>query len=476
MVDLATTRIPRGALAIGALSWLPDTSDPRRQIRRRAACSPTRPFRAPAASIRTSPRARSNSRSFTTCSSRWSALDNQNATKTMLAASASASPDAKTYTFELRRGRQIPQRRRDDLGRRPGLDGALRQGQPERRQSGRRRPLRDARSLHVHHPPQRAERRSARRDEGAGLSVHDPARFAEGQAGARHRRDRHRAVPARRMGQGQPSRHQAVRRLFAGSRAPGPGRLRRPQDRLSRRRQLSLHAGGDDAHRRDADRRGAARRKHSVRASRARSRSIRSSPSARSFRSAAPISSSIRNTALTANRAIRQAIAAAIDIGEISEAVGGINKPNPWMSYPNTPYYPGDQTPAPWYDQKNPDKAKELLQKAGYKNEKLIIETNSNYQWMRTTMLVVAEQLKAAGMNVDVRIVDWTTNASHMQQGTGEWNLSTTLVRARAHPRPAAMAAADLRLLEHQGERRAGRRLTRRSSPSRIWTSGARSG
>jgi peptide/nickel transport system substrate-binding protein len=68
-----------------------------------------------------------------------------------------------------------------------------------------------------------------------------------------------------------------------------------------------------------------------------------------------------------------------------------------------------------------------LLRQAGYKNEKIIIETNSNYQWMRTTMLVVAEQLKAAGMNADVRVVDWTTNAAHMQQGGGEWNLSTTL-------------------------------------------------
>lgn len=130
---------------------------------------------------------------------------------------------------------------------------------------------------------------------------------------------------------------------------------------------------------------------------------------------------------LTANRAIREAIAAAIDVSEISDAVGGINKPNPWMSYPNTPYYPGAETPAPWYDQKNPAKAKDMLHKAGYNNEKIIIETNSNYQWMRTTMLVVAEQLKAAGANVEVRIVDWTTNASNMQQGTGEWNLSTTL-------------------------------------------------
>ena len=62
--------------------------------------------------------------------------------------------------------------------------------------------------------------------------------------------------------------------------------------------------------------------------------------------------------------------------------------------------YPGDTTPAPWYDQKSPDKAKELAEKAGYKNEKLIIETNSNYQWMRSTMLVVAEQLKAAGIDL----------------------------------------------------------------------------
>ncbi len=130
---------------------------------------------------------------------------------------------------------------------------------------------------------------------------------------------------------------------------------------------------------------------------------------------------------LTANVLIRQAIGAAIDITEITDATGGVNKANPWMSFPNTPYYLGESAPTPWYDVKSPAKAKELLKKAGYKNEKIIIETNSNYQWMRTTMLVVAEQLKRAGMNVDVKVVDWTTNAAHMQQGTGEWNLSTTL-------------------------------------------------
>ena len=130
---------------------------------------------------------------------------------------------------------------------------------------------------------------------------------------------------------------------------------------------------------------------------------------------------------LTRNVLIRRAIVAAIDVAEITDATGGVNKPNPWMSFPNTPYYPAEGTPSPWYDVKDPAKAKSLLQQAGYKNEKIVIETNSNYQWMRATMLVVAEQLKRAGMNVDVRVVDWTTNAAHMQQGTGEWNLSTTL-------------------------------------------------
>jgi len=129
---------------------------------------------------------------------------------------------------------------------------------------------------------------------------------------------------------------------------------------------------------------------------------------------------------LTANVGIRRAIAAAINVDDIIDGAGGLNKRNPWMSFPNTPYYLGDMAPTPWYDIKDPAKAKALAKQAGYNGEKIIIETNSNYQWMRDTMLIVAEQLKAAGFSVDFRVTDWTTNAAHMQQGTGDWNLSTT--------------------------------------------------
>jgi peptide/nickel transport system substrate-binding protein len=127
----------------------------------------------------------------------------------------------------------------------------------------------------------------------------------------------------------------------------------------------------------------------------------------------------------TANPLIRQAIEAAVNVDEIMDATGQIAQKNASLVYPFSPYYDADIS-KPYYNQNNPAKAKELLQKAGYKNEKIVLQTNSNYAYMHDAILVLAEELKAAGMNADVDIVDWTTNASNMQRGTGTWNVSTT--------------------------------------------------
>jgi peptide/nickel transport system substrate-binding protein len=127
----------------------------------------------------------------------------------------------------------------------------------------------------------------------------------------------------------------------------------------------------------------------------------------------------------TANPKIRQAISAVVDVEEISAATGSVSKPNHSLVYPESPYYQGDKMKA-YYDQKSPQKAKKLLSEAGYKGETITLQTTSSYANFRASILVLAELMKAAGMNVKVDVVDWTTNASNMQRGTGTWNVSTT--------------------------------------------------
>lgn len=122
---------------------------------------------------------------------------------------------------------------------------------------------------------------------------------------------------------------------------------------------------------------------------------------------------------------VRQAISAVVNAEDVLDAMGSVTQLGHSLVYPSSPYYQGDAM-KPYYNQNNPAKAKELLKKAGYKGEKIVLQTNSNYATMRSAILVLAEQMKAAGMNAAVDIVDWTTNASNMQRGTGTWNVSTT--------------------------------------------------
>ena len=65
------------------------------------------------------------------------------------------------------------------------------------------------------------------------------------------------------------------------------------------------------------------------------------------------------------------------------------------------------------YNQNDVDKAKELLQKAGYNNEKLVLVTTPDYQEMYNATLVVQEQLKKAGINAEVESYDFSTFMEH---------------------------------------------------------------
>jgi len=127
----------------------------------------------------------------------------------------------------------------------------------------------------------------------------------------------------------------------------------------------------------------------------------------------------------TDNVLIRQAINAVVDVDDIVTASGQIADRNPSLMFKTSPYHPGDAA-SQWYDMKNPDKAKALLKQAGYSGQKIVLETNSNYTYMHDAILVLAEEMKAVGMNAEVKMTDWTTNANDMGKGTGGWNVSTT--------------------------------------------------
>jgi peptide/nickel transport system substrate-binding protein len=71
-------------------------------------------------------------------------------------------------------------------------------------------------------------------------------------------------------------------------------------------------------------------------------------------------------------------------------------------------------------------KAKALLQQAGYHGQKIVLQTTPTYSWHLNATLVLSEQLKAAGMNVEVEPVDWNTNSNDRMSGKGGWNISLT--------------------------------------------------
>ncbi|WP_158741909.1 ABC transporter substrate-binding protein [Acidisphaera sp. L21] len=127
----------------------------------------------------------------------------------------------------------------------------------------------------------------------------------------------------------------------------------------------------------------------------------------------------------TDNPLVRRAIQAVMGVDDIMDSVGEVTKRNAQFSYPGTTYYtPG--TPDFHYDMHDVDKAKALLKEAGYKGEKIVLQTTAAYSWHLSATLVLSEQMKAAGMNVDVQTVDWNTMSNDRMRGTGGWNVSLT--------------------------------------------------
>lgn len=108
---------------------------------------------------------------------------------------------------------------------------------------------------------------------------------------------------------------------------------------------------------------------------------------------------------------MRQAILAALNMDDILLASYGNKKlyeVNPGWFDPEDKQW-GSDAGKEYYNQNDSEKSKELLKKAGYNNEKLVMVTTQDYPEMYNATLVVQEQLKKVGINAEVESYDFST-------------------------------------------------------------------
>jgi len=111
-----------------------------------------------------------------------------------------------------------------------------------------------------------------------------------------------------------------------------------------------------------------------------------------------------------AAQGVRQALQTALNMKEILAA--GFGDPKFFSAegnhYPKgSPFYSTARVED--YNQANPAKAHTLAAAAGYKGEPVKFLTSKQYEFHYRMALVMADQLKKAGFNVDMQVVDWAT-------------------------------------------------------------------
>ena len=112
---------------------------------------------------------------------------------------------------------------------------------------------------------------------------------------------------------------------------------------------------------------------------------------------------------------MRQAILAALNCDDILLASYGnkdLYEVNAGWCVPTDTQW-GTDAGKEYYNQNDVEKAKELLKKAGYNNEKIVLVTTPDYAEMYNATLVVQEQLKKAGINAEVESYDFSTFMEH---------------------------------------------------------------
>ncbi|MGN6095378.1 MAG: ABC transporter substrate-binding protein [Bosea sp. (in: a-proteobacteria)] len=116
------------------------------------------------------------------------------------------------------------------------------------------------------------------------------------------------------------------------------------------------------------------------------------------------------------NQALRQAIAAASAFPElVANVSNGLGKPNNSPIYMTSKYFGEAEKQGFKYD---PAAAKALLQKAGYKGEKITILANKRSSVPSFNTAVIAQaMMQAVGINAEIEVLEWATQLDRYNKG-----------------------------------------------------------
>ena len=139
---------------------------------------------------------------------------------------------------------------------------------------------------------------------------------------------------------------------------------------------------------------------------------------------------------LTSNVKVRQAILAALNAEEILAAVTNGHREfyrvQPSFFIPEQKAWHmrnGEE----FYNQNNPEHARALLKEAGYGGEPVVIICSRDYDYQYRAGLALEAQLKRAGMNVKVEVMDWPSQMAKAKS-LKDWNINCSGWTLRPDP------------------------------------------
>jgi peptide/nickel transport system substrate-binding protein len=127
---------------------------------------------------------------------------------------------------------------------------------------------------------------------------------------------------------------------------------------------------------------------------------------------------------------VRQAVIAALDVPELVAALTeGLGKPNASPIPVASAWHKGPHKDVPKQDVAL---AKRLLAEAGYRGEKIVMIANKRYPSMFDAAVLAQSMMQAAGLNVEIEVLDWATQLDRYSKG--EYQMMSFGYSARLDP------------------------------------------